>query len=156
MDPLIIFGAKYLIVASVLITLTLVGVVPHKERVRFVMLLIISLPIAYILAKIAGHIYWNDRPFVVGNFTPLVEHGVDNGFPSDHTLLASSLAAVVTIVRPRIGALLWVFAAIIGISRVLAGVHHALDIIGAMVIAAAAVYTTYTLLKMRLPRALRN
>lgn len=151
MDPLIIFGAKYLVVISALITLTLIGVIPHRERVRFVILLIISLPIAYVLAKIGGHIYWNDRPFVVGNFTPLVEHGVDNGFPSDHTLLASSLAAVVTLVRPKIGALLWLFAIIIGISRVLAGVHHALDVVGAMAIAVVAVYTTYTLLKVRLP-----
>ena len=156
MDTLIIFGAKYLIVLSILVAMSVVWIVPQKDRVRFTMLLVLSLPIAYILAKIGGHLYMNDRPFVVGHFTPLVEHGVDNGFPSDHTLLASALAAVVTVIRPRIGAILWIFAIVIGVCRVLAGVHHAIDIIGAMVIAVVAVYATYKLLHIRLPRALRD
>ena len=156
MDLLIIFGAKYLIIISVLVTMSVVWIVPQKDRVRFTILLVLSLPIAYILAKIGGHFYMNDRPFVVGNFTPLVEHGADNGFPSDHTLLASSLAAVVTLIRPRIGVLLWLCAIVIGACRVLAGVHHVVDIIGAMIIAAVAVYATFALLQMRLPRALRT
>lgn len=156
MDLLIVFGAKYLIIIPALVTLTILWMLPARERVRFTTLVVISLPIAYIFAKIAGHIYFNPRPFVVGNFLPLVEHGPDNGFPSDHTLLSSALAAVVTVVRPRIGAVLWAFALIIGICRVLAGVHHGVDIVGAILIAIAAVYATHALLRMRLPRALRE
>ena len=156
MDTLIIFGAKYLIVISALAALTVVWSVPQKDRVRFTLLTVISLPLAYVLAKICAHFYFDPRPFVVGNFTPLVPHGPDNGFPSDHTLLASALAAVVTIIRPRVGAVLWIFAILIGICRVLAGVHHTIDIVGAMLVSIVAVYATSALLKMRLPRALRD
>jgi undecaprenyl-diphosphatase len=155
MDLLIIFGAKYLVIIPALVVLTVLYMLPAHDRVRFTMLALLSLPLAYVLAKVAGHIYFNPRPFVVGNFTPLVQHGVDNGFPSDHTLLASSLAALMTVIRPRIGAILWVIAIVVGISRVLAGVHHTLDIVGAMVIAVIAVYTAFSLLRLRL-RFLRS
>ncbi len=156
MDLIIIFGAKQLIILSALVTLSVLWILPSRDRVRFTILLIIALPLAYVLAKIAGHLYFNPRPFVVGNFEPLVQHGVDNGFPSDHTLLSSALAAAVTTIRPRIGAVLWITAIVIGTCRVLAGVHHALDIIGAIVIAALAVHTTHLLLRTRLPRFLRD
>ena len=47
-----------------------------------------------VIALILGHLYYNPRPFVVGNFTPLISHSVDNGFPSDHVLLASAIASI--------------------------------------------------------------
>ncbi len=156
MDTLIIFGAKYLIILPALAVLTIVFILPSRERVRFTILLVISLPLALVLAKIAGHLYFNPRPFVVGNFTPLVQHGADNGFPSDHTLLASALAAAVTVIRPRLGAILWLLALVVGMCRVLAGVHHVIDIIGAIVVAAVAVHSTHLLLRARLPRFLRD
>ncbi len=156
MDPLIIFGAKYLIIVSAVITLWIISMLPSRERVRFTILLMISLPLAYVLAKIAGHFYINPRPFVVGHFIPLVQHGADNGFPSDHTLLAASLAAAVTLIRPRVGIALWIIAIVVGICRVLAGVHHGIDIIGSIVIASLAVYATHRLLSSRLPRFLRD
>lgn len=156
MDALIIFGAKYLIILPALVTLWVLWMVPQKDRVRFTILAILSLPLAYVVAKIGNHLYLNERPFVVGNFTPLVPHGADNGFPSDHTLLAAALATIVTFIRPRIGITLWIVAIIIGLCRVLAGVHHPLDVIGAMLIAIAAVYAVFILLHTRLPRIMRD
>lgn len=151
MDPLIIFGAKYLIVISALAALWVVWRLPRKEQIRFTILAVISLPLALILAKVAGQFYVNERPFVVGNFVPLVPHGADNGFPSDHTLLSSALAMLVLLYRTRVGIMLWVIAAIVGLSRVAAGVHHFIDVLGAAAIAVLAVYGTHRLLQMRLP-----
>ena len=61
--------------------------------------------------------------------TPLIAHGVDNGFPSDHTALAAAVAVVVLAWHRRTGALLLVLAALLGTSRVLAGVHHVPDVV---------------------------
>ena len=40
----------------------------------------------------------------------------------------------------RVGAALWLLTALVGLSRVLAGVHHFTDICGAMLIGAAAAW----------------
>ena len=152
MDPLIIFGATYLISVSALAALWVMWDLPHPDRMRFLILVLISLPLAYILAKTSSLLFYNDRPFVVGNFVPLVPHSADNGFPSDHTLLAASIAAVVILFRRNIGIILWVIVFIIGASRVFAGVHHVIDIAGAIAIAAIAVYATHYILQSRYSR----
>lgn len=95
------------------------------------------------MAKIAGHFYTDTRPFVSGNFTPLIPHAADNGFPSDHMLLASALAAVVMCYRKRLGYALWAVAIIIGISRVYVGVHHPIDIVGSALIALLAAFIVH-------------
>jgi undecaprenyl-diphosphatase len=72
---------------------------------------------------------------VVGNFTPLIPHAPNNGFPSDHTLLVSAIAAICSFYSRRVGVILWVIALYVGISRVYVGVHHPVDIVGSAVIA---------------------
>lgn len=110
---------------------------------------IVALPLAYILAKCASYLYFDPRPFVVGNFVPLVPHAPDNGFPSDHTLFAAALAALATRFSWKYGLALWVLAVLVGVSRVAAGVHHTVDVIGAIVIAAVAVVLVAYLLQKR-------
>ena len=96
---------------------------------------VLLLPLSYIAAKIISHFYFDPRPFVVGNFTPLIPHAADNGFPSDHTLLGAAIAFAIFRFNKKLGLLLLFFAILVGFSRVLAGVHHASDIAGSIVIA---------------------
>ncbi|MBX4195554.1 phosphatase PAP2 family protein [Candidatus Parcubacteria bacterium] len=91
-------------------------------------------PISLIIAKVANHIINNPRPFVVENFTPLISHAADNGFPSDHVLLVSALAAVVTPFSRKWSLVLWFITIFVAISRVETGVHHAADVIGSIII----------------------
>ncbi|KKQ45892.1 MAG: hypothetical protein US63_C0009G0003 [Candidatus Moranbacteria bacterium GW2011_GWC2_37_8] len=143
MDILIIFGAKYLIFLAIAIACIYFFAASKSERKKIIVFAIITLPLSYILAKISSYFYYDARPFVVGNFTPLIPHASDNGFPSDHTLLASALAAVTLYFNKKIGALLFAFTILIGTSRVLAGVHHTLDIVGSIVIVAVASFLAY-------------
>ena len=130
-----IFGAKYAIILSFIVGGVYFFQSSREEQKRFALFAAIALPLMYITAKIGGHLYDNPRPFVVGHFTPLIAHDPDNGFPSDHTLLASGIAAAVFLFRRRIGLILWVIALVVAVSRVLVGVHHPIDVIGSMVIA---------------------
>lgn len=148
-DMLVIFGAKYLIALSVLVFLLYVLYAPSVVRRRLFALAALALPLAYGVAKTVSLLYYNARPFVVENSTPLVAHMADNGFPSDHTLLATALASVVLVYSRPVGLLLWVFALCVGVSRVLADVHHVVDIAASAAIAGVVIGGVYMLVRTR-------
>jgi undecaprenyl-diphosphatase len=64
----------------------------------------------------------------------LVKHGVDNSFPSDHTSLAFALAFAVLFFHRRLGALLVLVAAGVGIDRIFVGVHYPVDVLAGMLV----------------------
>jgi len=140
-DHLIIFGANYLIVIDGIYCVSvLLLTVKKKERLHFGLTVIIGAFLALLLAHIGSLLIKDPRPFVVMHEIPLVAHGMDNGFPSDHTLLASFMAAVISLKSIQLGAIAWILALIIGLSRILALVHHPIDIIGSIVIAIVSVW----------------
>jgi undecaprenyl-diphosphatase len=78
------------------------------------------------------------RPFTQG-VHPLFPHAADNGFPSEHALFSFTLAFLSFSVSRLVAYGLLPLAMIVGACRVLAGVHHTVDIIAGAVLAAAAV-----------------
>lgn len=91
--------------------------------------------VAYGLATVGGLLFYNTRPFVVDHVTPLISHLANNGFPSDHTLLAASIAVMLFSVSKQLSLGFMFLAIIIGSSRVLAHVHHPIDILASIVFA---------------------
>lgn len=134
-DTVIIFGAKYLIFISVIIFVWFFIQQPKDKQKQILVFALFALPIIYVVAKILALVYYDPRPFVAGHFMPLIPHDPDNGFPSDHTLLASAIAAVVFFYNKKIGLVLFIVALLIGIARVLSGVHHPIDVGGSIIIA---------------------
>jgi len=131
---IIIFGAKYLVFVILILATIYFFKQDNFNKKKIFIFSLISLPLIFIIAKIASHFYFNPRPFVVGNFTPLIPHAPDNGFPSDHTLLSSAVAMIIFYFNKKIGLLLLFLAILVGASRVLANIHHPLDIIGSLLI----------------------
>src|SRR5258707_218779 len=115
MDTFFIFCAKYLFVLPIIVLIVYVFIKPWAAKKRAVYFAAPSLALAYILAKVAGMLYYDPRPFVVDNFTPLVAHAADNGFPSDHTLLVATLAAIGTYLNWRLGVVLWIIALLVAV-----------------------------------------
>ena len=138
MDALIIFCAKYLIVVSVIIAVVYVAVAPKRQR--FTLFLIASVVSSWVVGKLLGFVWYDPLPFVVDHTKPLFDHVADNGFPSDHMLIATALATAVFFYNRRLGVLLGILALLIGISRVLAGVHHIVDVVAAALVAIGVVY----------------
>lgn len=101
------------------------------------------LPISYIVAKILGHFFYNARPFVVENFQPLIAHADDNGFPSDHTLIAAAIAATVTFFDKKWAIWLWIITLLVAWGRVFTGVHHTMDVAGSIVISLVVAQVVY-------------
>jgi len=140
MQQIVTFIAQYFLILSFIGTIYVWFTLKGKERMQFLLVGIIGAILTYIFAKIGGMFYYDTRPFVAGNFTPYFGHSLDNGFPSDHTLLSSFLGFLVLRYNKAWGWALLVLALVIGLSRVIAGVHHIQDIIGSFIFAGLAVW----------------
>jgi len=130
----------------------------RQDKVGLAVQAIASLVIAVVLIKVAAGLHEDPRPFVVDpSIRPLFAHPADNGFPSDHTALAATVALLVMIYRRWLGALLLVAAIVVGAARMAAHVHHGQDIVAGLLIAALAVGIaagTWRWVRPRLPRRL--
>lgn len=153
MNPAIIFTAKYLIFVLLLAAIFFVIKKNKEDQRKIFLFALMTLPATYVVAKIASFLYYDPRPFVIGNFVPLISHIADNGFPSDHTLLSSAAAAVIYYFDKKFGAVLFVLALLVGGARVLAGVHHMVDVVGSFAIAILVASFVH---KFVLPRVLKS
>ena len=147
MTPFMIFAAKYLV--YILIAAAIVFVFFQKREIqkRMIFFGVISLPITYILAKIAGKLFYDPRPFVSSHIAPLIPHAPTNGFPSDHALISFAVAWIVFLHNKKLGTVFLLFALLIGVARVYVRVHSPIDIIGSFAISFAVAFLTEYALK---------
>ncbi len=94
--------------------------------------------LAVVGSKVLTHVIIDPRPYLVTHTRPLIPTSHDNGFPSDHTLLAAALTASLWWIDRR-----WLGAFALGtllvlLGRLGVGAHHTLDVVGSVVIAAVA------------------
>ena len=89
--------------------------------------------IAFITVTILRKLINRKRPYEYMNITPLVSHKKGQSFPSRHTLSAMIIALVTLDIHMTLGIIMIILASLIGICRILAGVHHISDVLaGAM------------------------
>lgn len=101
----------------------------RSEKVAYAATAVVAMGLVSVLVKVAGVLWSDPRPFVVDHVTPLISHSIDNGFPSDHTALAASVATVVFLRRRSAGVVLLALSGLLGVSRVFALVHHWPDVL---------------------------
>jgi undecaprenyl-diphosphatase len=149
MDNIIKLIAQYFVILPFLVALIVfVQLKGNHNKLFFIIKLVIAGILALLLARLASMIWYDPRPFVVGHFTPLLAHASDNGFPSDHTLLASLIGWVTFIYSRKYGIIALIISLLIGISRVLAGIHHPLDILGSFVVSGLAALLVIGIIKL--------
>lgn len=153
MNLIIILCAKYLFIVIGLIAFIYWLKLTNKHKLEVVTFGIITALIAFLLAKVGGAMFYNARPFVVDNVVPLFPHIANNGFPSDHTLLSAVIAVTIYSVSKKLGLILGGLSVVVGMSRVLALVHHPIDIVGGLVFAmiggVVAYYLTPKIIRIR-------
>jgi undecaprenyl-diphosphatase len=149
MHELIKIVAQYFVVITVLIAACIfIKLRGKKQRINFIVLVIVGGILSLVMASLGSHLIHDPRPFVVGHFKPLIAHSNDNGFPSDHVLLSSFLGFVILKYSKKLGLVVLILAALIGVARMAAGLHHLEDIIGSFVIAGISVLITMELIKV--------
>ncbi|MSR87844.1 MAG: phosphatase PAP2 family protein [Candidatus Zambryskibacteria bacterium] len=143
MDTLFIFGAEKLFLLSPLVAAYFFYKLDKVKQKEVLIFAFFSLPLTFILGMILREFYFNPRPFVVNGFEPLIHHAPDNGFPSDHVLLLAAIASIVIFFSKKYAIALWIIVGLIGISRMYAGVHHSIDILGSILIALLSTSVVY-------------
>ncbi len=133
-----VFGAGAVIyidaVAAAIALALLLYRKPGSTILRWTVAAVLTLLLSFLGAQIAATLYNDPRPFVVGHYRPLIAHAADNGFPSDHSLLAAAIVAVMAFAR-----WLWtlpfvLLGGIVEAARVGAGLHHPIDVVGSDVV----------------------
>src|SRR5581483_9746743 len=103
MSGLALYLAKYLIAVPVLAVIYLIYSFRGKKRREFIIFLIAGGILSLLIAKISNHLYSDPRPFIKDGVKPLFYSSRDNGFPSDHTLLASFIGFAVLFYARTLG-----------------------------------------------------
>ncbi len=89
-----------------------------------------ALVFALLTAHFIGVFFYRVRPFVGHAVTQLISYPPDASFPSDHTTAAFVL---VVALWPVLGRARWfwvVWSVLIGLARVMVGVHYPTDVLG--------------------------
>lgn len=130
---LTIFAAKYLVFIDALLAAAVVAIAIYRQprllALQWAMAAVILIVLGYLLGRLGSAVYNDPRPFAVHHFHPLIPHPADNGFPSDHALLAAAVAAVVGVVRRLWMTPFVLLAVLIDWARVGAGIHHITDVV---------------------------
>jgi undecaprenyl-diphosphatase len=92
----------------------------------------LSAGLALTLAKVISDLVARPRPFVEHPHAAhlFIKHAADYGFPSDHASGAFAIAVALLLRHRRAGLLALVMATLIGVGRVMIGVHYPTDILG--------------------------
>lgn len=151
LETLAIFTARDLIFLLLIGAGAVFFAIPRRDRLRFAVLGAFGGGIAFVLSRLAKLTYFSSRPFTVDGIPPIIPHEADNGFPSDHALLAFTLAAIVYTQNRKAGIVFFVLAALIGIVRVFLRIHSPIDIMGSLAISLVAVFAARRILTRRTP-----
>lgn len=133
MNQIIILCAKYLFVLVAVLAFVYWLKLAKKQKIEMIVFGLITVAVAYLLAKLGGALFYDARPFVSDHVASLFPYVADNGFPSDHTLFSGVIAITVYAMSKKWGLILGGLAILVGVSRVLAHVHHPIDIVGSIV-----------------------
>ncbi|MED0948753.1 undecaprenyl-diphosphatase [Bacillus mobilis] len=134
LNSTMVFLAEYMVYILALIILAYWFTGSRKSRMVVIQAMV-AFVIAEVIGKIAGEFHLNYQPFaVLPNVNKLVDHTVDNSFPSDHTILFFSICFSFWLVRKKTGWLWLILAFSVAISRIWVGVHYPFDVaIGALI-----------------------
>ncbi|MGG0281490.1 undecaprenyl-diphosphatase [Bacillus pacificus] len=155
LNPAIVFLAEYMVYIFALIILVYWFTGSRKSRMMIIQAMV-AFVIAEVIGKIAGKVHLNYQPFaVLPDVNKLVDHAVDNSFPSDHTILFFSICFSFWLVRKKTGWLWLILALCVAISRIWVGVHYPFDVaIGALIGCISAVFSYWLVPKLSFIRQL--
>jgi|SRR3989344_7148406 len=119
-----------------------------KKIIKEFFIISFSSVLIWFVSQIINFFYYSPRPFIaLDNINVLFEHGNGDSFPSGHTTFFATLALMNYLYNPRcFSSFLLLGAILIGVARVISGVHWPLDILGAFALAFLGVYGIKTFL----------
>ncbi len=125
----------------------------HKEdNIRNILVILASAIVAWLVAKGIKHISLSPRPFeVLDNVNLLFEHGGGDSFPSGHATFYSALATSFYFYHKYLAIIYIIGAILIGLSRIIAGIHFPIDILAVYALVGLIGYLAYRFLATQKP-----
>lgn len=145
LDGIIVFFATYLAYILILIFLVLVLFSHYQKREKWEILLVtgISAVIArFGITELIRFFYHHPRPSV---YQLLAENSWS--FPSGHAMFFFALATAIYLYNKRWGFWFYIAAVLIGVARVMAGVHYPSDIVGGAILGSLTAYIVFCIAK---------
>lgn len=133
MANLMIFGARFIIYLTFLLMFTLFFRGGMKEK-KAMIVAILSIPVLMLIIKVIHIFYFEPRPFITYNFSPLIDPVGNASFPSVHASVMAVLTFPYFYFKSK-WALFFLFLMLwVGVSRIYVGVHYPLDIFGGFIV----------------------
>lgn len=144
-DDIIWFSAEVLIV--VILAIGMFSLMHDKDTyrgIRRVFVVFFAAFSAYALSDVLNYLYPAARPFIaLEQIQPLFPHGGYDSYPSGHASFAFGFTIMLSFFRKKLGYTLIFFAFVIGVSRIAAGIHWPIDILGGLLLGMSAAFVTY-------------
>jgi undecaprenyl-diphosphatase len=144
-----IFAASYLIYIDAVLAVGVVALTlyrqPRTAAIRWGVVICITAILAFVCAQVGAAVFNDPRPFTQDHVKPLIAHAADNGFPSDHGLLAALVVAAILLLDVRFVAVFVVLGVLVDWARVGAGIHHVIDVVGSAAFVALGLVVGYAL-----------
>ncbi|MBJ8106024.1 MULTISPECIES: undecaprenyl-diphosphatase [Bacillus cereus group] len=157
LNSTMVFLAEYMVYFLGLIIIAYWFTQSRKNKMMIIQAMVAFIT-AEIIGKLAGKLHLNYQPFtVLPNVNKLVDHAVDNSFPSDHTILFFSICFSFWLVRKKARWLWLVLAFCVAISRIWVGVHYPFDVLtGALIGIISALFSYWLTPKITFIKQLLN
>ncbi|HEV7465500.1 MAG TPA: phosphatase PAP2 family protein [Candidatus Dormibacteraeota bacterium] len=134
-DDVVRFAAEYLILGSLLVALV---VWRRPEGLRAGLAAIGGALLGLAVGALIAAVWNRPRPFVAGHYPPLLGHGADSSFPSDHLLMLGALAGAAWMAWRPAALMTAALALAVGVARVIAGIHYVGDVLAGFLVGALA------------------
>lgn len=108
--------------------------IPNKEKTAknqyTALYAVFSILLGLSINAIIHLVYYHPRPFVTHHVHQLVSHAADSSFVSDHSVFVFAIACTLLLRNHSWKFPVFIWATLVGISRVFIGVHYPADVIG--------------------------
>jgi len=143
LDVIFIFCAKFLVYFLVLGFVYLLFKEKNPmRRYYFLFLTLLAVLFSWGMVSPAIHFYYpHPRPFAaVGGVNPLITPSEDSSFPSNHMMFLVPIVLAAAYLDPKRGKWFIIGVLLVGIGRIIAGVHWPFDILAGIALGAICFY----------------
>lgn len=120
-----------------------------RQKVKEIIIMLASTLLAWALVVIVKKLFINPRPFIIyPDIKTLFIYGSEDSFPSGHAAFYGALAVSIFAYHKKAGIFFALGAFLIGISRVVAGVHFPLDILMGFIFGASVSVLVYYFIRI--------